>query len=624
MKKLFSLIAFMAMTLTAMAQPEGTTVGEDGYTPEGASFSWNTAVDFQTQALRAEIDLSTCQATNTNENILTIGTDINNWNSGVALGGNCHLYYTPSTKTLTCHYLSATSSLGTYRYDNTVSNVEGTVTIELSYQRGVTVNGEQIYSPSCVVNLLNQTSLYLGSQEGSTRSWATYNWVRVVDDPFVAPEAETRTVNGKALFGGKYNRYDALEVGIEQTSKTVQTQTIKQISVNGEVLGDIVIEGVSCELYESHYILHEGDFTAKLTNAGPAAKTLFVQEGSEIPVNVDGWYDTTTGAMPVTYTFTLGTRELVLDLSVDEATVTDYTADLTTTLEAETGTYENKVIEVKNYGDGFADLTFADVEIPSDALSGSTATINVKEVPTANGSMGATTYTQEGLTLTLEKGAGYDEQTITDATVNGQTSGTDAYFVINGKLNGSDITLVYGTEPATPTLYTDTFTVIASDYEEGYQDFNLYVLKKDDTTYTFSFSEIPVMYMTSLTFDATGTELSDGTIEYTCDNVETPTNISGWESYPSYASLYAKGNAEKMYAVVNFDLGGYGSYYTDYYYTFIFGDEGTVTGIDNLKPATDAAPTAVYNLNGMRRTQLERGINIVRQADGSVVKVLKK
>lgn len=623
MKKLFSLIAFMAMTLTAMAQPEGTTVGEDGYTPEGASFSWNTAVDFQTQAIRAEIDLSTCQATNTNENILTIGTDIGNWNSGVALGGNCHLYYTPSTKTLTCHYLSATSSLGTYRYDNTVSNVEGTVTVELSYQRGVTVNGEQIYSPSCVVNLLNQTSLYLGSQEGSTRSWATYNWVRVVDDPFVAPEAETRTVNGKALFGGKYNRYDALEVGIEQTSKTAQTQTIKQITVNGEVLGDIVIEGVSCELYESHYILHEGDFTAKLTNAGPAAKTLFVQEGSEIPVNVDGWYDTTTGEMPVTYTFTLGTRELVLDLSVDEATVTDYTADLTTTLSENTKTYEDKLIEVSNYGDGFADLTFIDVQLPTtdgDAVS----TIFVKEVPTGNGSMGATTYKQEGLTLTLTDCDNAAYTTISNATIDGQTSGTDAYFVITGQCGTEDVRLVYGVEPETPVAYTDTFTIIASDYEKGYQDFKLYVLKKDDTTYTFSFSEIPYMEMTSLTFDATGTLQSDGIMEYTCDNVETPTNISGWEDYPSYVSLYAKGDGEHMYAVVNFDLGGFGSYYTDYYYTFIFGDEGTVTGIDSLKPATDNAPTAVYNLNGMRRTQLERGINIVRQADGNVVKVLKK
>lgn len=50
----------------------------------------------------------------------------------------------------------------------------------------------------------------------------------------------------------------------------------------------------------------------------------------------------------------------------------------------------------------------------------------------------------------------------------------------------------------------------------------------------------------------------------------------------------------------------------------------TATGIKNIDAATSTEATAIYNLNGVRKSQLTKGINIVKMADGKVKKVLVK
>ena len=46
------------------------------------------------------------------------------------------------------------------------------------------------------------------------------------------------------------------------------------------------------------------------------------------------------------------------------------------------------------------------------------------------------------------------------------------------------------------------------------------------------------------------------------------------------------------------------------------------TAIETIAEPATAEPAAVYSVSGVRQQQLSRGINIVRQADGKVVKVL--
>lgn len=56
----------------------------------------------------------------------------------------------------------------------------------------------------------------------------------------------------------------------------------------------------------------------------------------------------------------------------------------------------------------------------------------------------------------------------------------------------------------------------------------------------------------------------------------------------------------------------------------VFGDNNFIpTGIDNVT-TTDNGVEAIYDLSGRKLNEMQKGINIVRKADGTTVKVLKK
>ena len=57
----------------------------------------------------------------------------------------------------------------------------------------------------------------------------------------------------------------------------------------------------------------------------------------------------------------------------------------------------------------------------------------------------------------------------------------------------------------------------------------------------------------------------------------------------------------------------------------VFGDNNfTSTGIDHVTTTPDNGEEAIYDLSGRRLNEMQKGINIVRKADGTTVKVLKK
>jgi len=49
---------------------------------------------------------------------------------------------------------------------------------------------------------------------------------------------------------------------------------------------------------------------------------------------------------------------------------------------------------------------------------------------------------------------------------------------------------------------------------------------------------------------------------------------------------------------------------------------GQSEGLEQISDDCDNSPVEIYDLNGNRRDALQRGINIVRQPDGTVRKVL--
>ncbi len=155
------------------------------YAPNGVKFSQTASIDFTTQSIKAEIDLSTCSPSTRWENILSIGTGIAAWNGYY----NVHLYYTASEKKLQLNWVNMNNS--SIQRDIPLSSTD--LTVELS-SAGLSINGEAHpdYPGTVLSSLLSQTSVQIGSTQGGTRSYATYKAVTITDgtetSTYVVPE----------------------------------------------------------------------------------------------------------------------------------------------------------------------------------------------------------------------------------------------------------------------------------------------------------------------------------------------------------------------------------------------------------------------------------------------------
>ena len=129
------------------------------------------------------LDLSTCvgSGTNKDEAILSIGEDIAQWGNANS-GGNIHIYYTPSTKTLEFDAVNSKNPSDQYRIKKTFTDEElKAVNIKLT-QEGMYLNGTLLsgakngdYSASnpIIYYLTHCDYLQIGSQQGEP-SHATY------------------------------------------------------------------------------------------------------------------------------------------------------------------------------------------------------------------------------------------------------------------------------------------------------------------------------------------------------------------------------------------------------------------------------------------------------------------
>ena len=169
-------------------KPAIVDVVEADYAPNGAAFGFSFTINWQTQKLVAKLDLSTCSRYTHNEGIITVGT--NNGNGDVSLWkpksgeANCHLYYThyyygTDEKQLNLHYLENPSGK-VNRVDNSLQNLEPGLVVFTFDKDGLHVGNNLIATSDQMATLYNSTSLIFGSKEGSTRSNATYKYVKVV------------------------------------------------------------------------------------------------------------------------------------------------------------------------------------------------------------------------------------------------------------------------------------------------------------------------------------------------------------------------------------------------------------------------------------------------------------
>ena len=255
---------------------EGTVVeGSVDFAANGSKFEWsNIAIDWNKQKLVAVIDLSTCVGTN--EDILSVGQNISAWQIG-----GWHFYYTKSDNRMKSDYLT-TGRAHPISDDNTPVE-PGIVRIELSKAEGCTIDGVSFngFYDSSVTGTWQSntadfwalTSVNIGSKEGANRSNAVIKYVTVVDLPVTVKDEKTfnevlymndqkvadatvvvkemsdETVNMSLQFNGYEYTSTELTKGTDEKNRTTYTGKVSKDSQTYDVAGVVYEKDNAERLY---------------------------------------------------------------------------------------------------------------------------------------------------------------------------------------------------------------------------------------------------------------------------------------------------------------------------------------------------------------------------------------
>ena len=277
----------------------GTKVGEDDYAPNGVKFTWNTPIDWNTQKLVAAIDLSGCKGGTKDENILSVGSNIGEWEAAPHL----HLYYTSGTKNLNFNFMAQGSESGVgnrSRYDVTLT--DDILVIELSKEKGLVINGTQYlnkYNTSdqyadidaylaATSDFWALTNIDLGCQQGNP-SYATYKYIRVQNLESTPEPAKpvVYTDNAKATFSGNTVDLTDQTVEITATGENLYTVAYKNLTVGNTQIGDFTAENVEGVEDAEGKINYTFEGEATMSNINPAYGGMFT-EGQKVAFAMTG------------------------------------------------------------------------------------------------------------------------------------------------------------------------------------------------------------------------------------------------------------------------------------------------------------------------------------------------
>lgn len=166
-------------TTTSLPAAEETYL-RSNYSPNNATWT-DVVTDFnfgRGDYIEIKVNVSGCSAAN--ENIISIGDTISSWNQYT---GGYHSYYTRSSNYFEVNSLLPTGSEGRQAvYPADPNNV--TILVN---KNGFHIDGTKVTSNSRIGEL---SRLEIGSQEGTGRSKATYEYIKVVKYTSLAPVTE--------------------------------------------------------------------------------------------------------------------------------------------------------------------------------------------------------------------------------------------------------------------------------------------------------------------------------------------------------------------------------------------------------------------------------------------------
>ena len=601
-------------------KPAIVDVVEADYAPNGASFGFPFTINWETQKLVAKLDLSTCSRYTHNEGIITVGTD--NGNGDVSLWNpnngeaNCHLYYThyyygSDEKLLNLHYLENPS--GTVnRVDNSIQNLEPGIVVFTFDKDGLHVGDNLIATPDQMTTLYNSTSLIFGSKEGSTRSNATYKYVKVVPADWTeTTEPEVTEVSSKSFEDKLYAFADG--ENIEQGNATVKISNMSDETIKMSlVFGDATIESANIE--------QGTDDKGRTTYTGTA-----------------DWEGVNFAVSAVVYTKDEA-EKIYMTLTSNEAKYTvgtdpDYVAP-------EPPATESTIVENWESTEGTSWSHDATIDWNTQKL---VVSVNLASTGSDKGFLGVTKkgntpgWNNDGIIFYNTDGStvqGYAPGQDNNANTGQITKGEDpvrfeiskdggvkcqgnvviAASMIAHLTNQSEIVVgaadktagaLYNyikvvaldwTEPTTPdtpeaVVYNNNLTVVRGANHKVYNDAEVTVLAKGEGKYEVTLPEFADMDLTNsgtvgkIVFTANGEEV-DGVLQLTAENAAGVISTGeNWTSYAADVTMSGKVENGQLAAKFTVVLGGM----SDYTYELGFGKEifipttQTITDWANVK-----------------------------------------
>ena len=592
-------------------KPAIVDVVEADYAPNGAAFGFPFTINWETQKLVAKLDLSTCSRYTHNEGIITVGTD--NGNGDVSLWNpnngeaNCHLYYThyyygSDEKLLNLHYLENPS--GTVkRVDNSVQNLEPGLVVFTFDKDGLHVGDNLIATPDQMTTLYNSTSLIFGSKEGSTRSNATYKYVKVVPADWTETTEPTEpevTVTFEKQYADKlYSLADGTPSAMGDATVTLKEMSDNTISMSLAFTGMNVestdlVKGTD----EKERITYTG--TANFQGTNFAVKALRYTENEE-----EKLYMTLTPTDGTTLAF--GTDpDYVAPAEPEDVTLWEnYQADGTGFSKTATINWDKqKIVASIDFSNGGDDKDILAMTTGESFAAFQTSTYRTmhwycfqsdKQMSGFFAKDGAGNNNTERMDV-ADCLAKFEISKAEGLKVNGEVKMApyvlDELFASNTILIGSGESPKFSqafykyikvvsldwtepTEPETPeaVVYKNELTIVRGANHKVYNDAEVTVLAKGEGKYEVTLPEFADMDLTNsgtvgkIVFTANGEEV-DGVLQLTAENAAGVISTGeGWTNYAADVTMSGEVENNQLAAKFTVVLGGM----SDYTYELGFG-----------------------------------------------------
>ena len=410
--------------------PEGTIdVVEHGFNANG--FGWQEVKDinWDTQYLKAEMDLTNC--TSANEVVLSVGNNITAWGAT-----NFHLYYTAATKTLQYNYIDASGNIG--RYD--IPNIEGTVTVEISKKNGLVVNGEkcnykngsteQFDDPATAfASLWAVSSVQIGAIQGSTMGYAVYNYIHILPveaepvDPNEVVATKTYTDNltvGHDAQTGDVTGYADKQVVFTKYANGESSVTFKEFPISETESRDLTFRGTISETDMSEYGMGIVTFGEDMAMT-PIEDETSAFYGKEISlfINISSY---TADKMEFTYEFGsedgiyyVGQYGVEIEQPEEVVGTKTYTANLTVdhdaTLQNEV-LYKDKDVVFTKYSTGDVTVTFKAFPVSENETCDLTFRGTISEVDMSEYGMGVMVFGEKMVCKVEDEASSLNGQTL--------------------------------------------------------------------------------------------------------------------------------------------------------------------------------------------------------------------